>query len=140
MRTPMIEKNNSIFRAEAVQRHLQAQQATVFPRLVRPSTFLLLWTFLSLLIVGVFIGKLPVPSRLNLSARSASRPGFTPDLPQAAVLGAGAAFALAGVCTAWRLKSRVRRQRKQTPEQAVKGRIETIAILIAMRVRSVWER
>ncbi len=46
----MLERNRSIFRNEALQRHVARQEATVFPRLVRPRGFAALWLVLALII------------------------------------------------------------------------------------------
>src|ERR1051325_11135511 len=78
IRTPgentMLEMNRSIFRAEALQRHLRARQNSVYPRLVRPPIFLFLWIVLFLLIGGVLFGNGSAPIRMHFAIGSALRP------------------------------------------------------------------
>jgi hypothetical protein len=48
----MSGRDRSIFRTEAVRRHIEGQEDSVLPRFVSPRAFLWLWILLGLLIVG----------------------------------------------------------------------------------------
>lgn len=48
----MDDTRNSIFRASAVERHLQRQEEAVLPRFISPPTWICLWLLLGLLMAG----------------------------------------------------------------------------------------
>jgi hypothetical protein len=59
----MDDSKSSIFRASAVERHLQRQEETVLPRFISPPTWVCLWLLLGLLMAGgivVWSAKTPV--------------------------------------------------------------------------------
>ena len=46
------EQKRSIFRTEAVERHIAAREKSIWPRFIRPRVFFFLWILLGLLLLG----------------------------------------------------------------------------------------
>ncbi len=131
----MIEMNRSIFRSEALQRHLRARQTSVFPRLVRPQVFLLLWTVLLLLAAVALIGGTLAPIRMYLPTVSALLRRSPAFLPLACVLGTGIVFT-----TVWQLRRRKGQPAVTEVAGAKSGRIATATARLQDRLRAVWGR
>ena len=57
------EQNRSIFRTEAVERHIAAREKSIWPRFIRPRVFFFLWILLALLLLGgalTWLAQVPI--------------------------------------------------------------------------------
>ena len=57
------EQNRSIFRTEAVERHIAAREKSIWPRFIRPRVFFFLWILLGLLLLAgglTWLARVPI--------------------------------------------------------------------------------
>ena len=73
--------NRSIFRADAVRRHMQGRERSVLPRFISPRTFICLWVLLGLFLASGLVAWLTrVPVFTSGPAVVVDRDTDTPDM------------------------------------------------------------
>jgi len=78
-----MRSRQSIFRADALRRHMGRNDKSVFPKLVRPRTFASLWVLLGLLVAsGLLLWHAVIPFYTPAIALVVERNGSQPVAPK----------------------------------------------------------